>query len=104
MARFEIPLITGPQHFSIQMGSQLYQMTLIYRSAQDSNWVLDIADSSGNPLVSGIALVTGIDLLAQHQHLGFGCSLYVQTDGDPDAIPDYQSLGVTGRLFFETTT
>lgn len=66
-------------------------------------WVLDIADSANNPLVQGIPLVTGCDLLQQFGHLGIGGALWVLTDGDPMAVPTYHNLGSLSHLYFVTT-
>ena len=59
-----------------------------------------INDVNDNPVVTGIALKTGIDLLGQFAYLNFGGSLYVQTDFDPLADPNYQNLGSTSHLYF----
>lgn len=100
---FTIPLQVGvPQTFSIQLGSITYQMTLLYRNDTSGlgGWVLDIADSSGNPVVQGIPLVTGADLLAQYRHLGFTGSLAIQTTSDPDAVPTFTNLGGDAQLYW----
>lgn len=50
--------------------------------------------------MAGIPLVTGADLLAQYKHLSIGGQLFVQTDGDPEAVPTYASLGATAGLYW----
>lgn len=99
---YEIPLSSTPQTFRIPLAGVTYQMTVRWNWINTS-WVLDIADSSGNPIVSGIPLVTGADLLEQFGYLGLGGSLYVQTDNDPNAVPTYQNLGTTGHVYFSTS-
>lgn len=102
----EIPLIAGPQVFNITLNQVAYQLTVIWRDAPSMNggWVLDIADGLGNPIVQGIALVTGADLLAQYGYLGIGGQLFVQTDYDLTAVPTYQNLGETAHLYYSPPT
>lgn len=66
-------------------------------------WVVDITDRTGLPMVNGITLVTGCDLLAQYRHLGFNGQLRVQTDDAPDAVPTFVNLGNQSHLYWITT-
>ena len=50
--------------------------------------------------MSGIPIVTGIDLLEQYQHLGIAGQIVAQTDGDTFAVPTQSNLGTAGRLYF----
>ncbi len=103
MAVYEIPTIPAAQTFLIGLAGQSYRLTLAYREADDlGGWILDIADNEGAPLLSGIPLVTGSDLLAPYAYLGFGGSLLVFTEGDADAVPTYTGLGSESRLYFVT--
>lgn len=98
---YEIPLQTGiPQQLFISLGGTTYQLTLKYRNVDQGGWTLDIADSGGNAIVSGIPLVTGCDLLAPYKHLGFAGGLWVQTLSDPDAVPTFENLGSDGLLYW----
>ncbi|MGA4275570.1 phage baseplate plug family protein [Ralstonia nicotianae] len=98
MQTFEIPLTPVPQTFDVTLVGVGYQFTLQWRDTTNGGWILDIADSTGNPLVCGIPLVTGVDLLAQYAYLGFGCELWVQTDA-ADAPPTYTNLGTESHLY-----
>ena len=69
-----------------------------------SCWVLDVADIQKNPIVSGIPLVTGADLLGQFAYLNFGGKLIVVSDGDPFAVPTFDNLGTSGHLLFEAAS
>jgi hypothetical protein len=106
MQAFEIPLTPSPQRFSIQLGGAAYSLTFQFRNAglpgQGGTWILDIADDLGNPLVCGIPLVTGADLLAQYGYLNFGGGLMVMSDGDPAAVPTFANLGVASHLYWIT--
>lgn len=96
---YEIPLSSQPQSFTIPLAGATYSMTVKWNWV-NASWVLDIADSSGNAIVSGIPLVTGADLLEQFSYLNFGGKLVCQTDNDPDAVPTFANLGTTGHVYF----
>lgn len=76
-----------------------YQLTVKWNDPNQS-WMVDIADSNGNPIVSGIPLVTGKDLLAPYGYLNFGGQLIAQTTNNVDAVPTFVNLGSTGNLYF----
>lgn len=96
---FLIPLSPTPQTLSVALAGVTYQLTVRWNE-QNQAWTLDIADNSGNPILSGIPLVTGEDLLAPFGYLNFGGQLIVQTSNDVDAVPTFQNLGSTGNLYF----
>lgn len=98
----EIPLSPGAKTITVPVLSTAYVLTFQYREADEGGWCLDIASRSGAMLLSGLPLVTGADLLAQHASLGFGFELRVATDGDPDAVPAYADLGNPSRLYIIT--
>jgi len=101
---FLIPLQNIPQTFNISLNGVEYTMTSKWNDATDQGWVLDIADAtSGDSLVAGIPLITGADCLAGLEYLGIGGSLLVTTNGDPDAVPTLDNLGIESNLYFATT-
>lgn len=102
MNYFEIPLSPDPQTFSITLSGIDYRLTVQYRSAGGAGWVLDIADANDNLLVGGIPLVTGVNLLGQYGHLGFGGRLWVQGAANPDDVPTFDDLGVGSHVFWVT--
>jgi hypothetical protein len=63
-------------------------------------WVVDVLDVAGNPVVAGLAVVTGADLLEQFGHLDLGGQLIAQTAHDTDAVPTFSNLGGDGQLFY----
>jgi hypothetical protein len=99
---FEIPLSSRPQKFSITLSGSEYEMLLLWRNAQDAGWTLDIADTLGNPIIQGIPLVTGCNLLEQYDYLGFDGMLWVQTTADPDAVPTFDTIGSASHLYWYT--
>ncbi|MDD2056618.1 hypothetical protein D3C77_541250 [compost metagenome] len=102
MANFEIPLSPNPQSFSITLSAVEYRLTVQFRNAEQGGWVLDIADTSNNPIIEGIPLVTGVNLLEQYGYLGFKDILWCQTTDDPDAVPTFDNLGIGSHLYWYT--
>lgn len=99
---YKIPLSPKPQTFKITLGATDYRMTVTYQNTDEGGWVLGIADAKGNPLVNGIPLITGANLLEQYPHLGFTGRLWVQTSQDPDAVPTFTNLGTEAFLYWVT--
>lgn len=99
---FEVPLSPEPQRFTITLGGVDYRLTVQYRKAGGAGWVLDIADATNKSLVSGLPLVTGVDLLGQYRHLQFGGRLWVQGAETPDDVPTYDDLGIGSHVFWVT--
>lgn len=98
---FLIPLSSDPQEFNITLGGIEYLMTVKWNDQLDGGWVLDIADSSGVPIVTNIPFVTGTDLLDGLSYLGIPGSLYVFTKGaSPFDVPTFTNLGVESNLYF----
>lgn len=95
----EIPLSANNQKFSITILGTQYQMQVNWRGAF---WTLDISDSTSAPLVFGIPLITGADLLAQYQYLGFGFSLVVICDVSGQENPTEFDLGIQSHLLIVT--
>ncbi|MBB3004356.1 hypothetical protein FHX57_006738 [Paraburkholderia tropica] len=95
---YEIPLSAEPQTFNITLAGTTYGFTVRW-NVQNASWIIDIADSSGDAILSGIPMVTGADLLAQYGYLDFGFQLVAQTDNSPDTVPTYDTLGVTSHLY-----
>lgn len=96
---YEVPLSANPQAFAISLAGVTYGLTVRWNAAAAS-WTLSIADANGNPILGGLPLVTGADLLGQYGYLGIGGSLVVQTDHDTDALPTIDNLGAESHLYF----
>ena len=101
MPVYEIPLIPQSQAFNIALAGVTYKLVVLW-SAQNSVWLLNIADKNGLEILSGIPLVTGCDLLDPYGYLNFGGTLIASTDGDQDLVPAYSNLGSTAHLYFTT--
>lgn len=97
----QFPIVPSQaQRFKLDLGATTYNFRLTYNDASDGGWILDIGDENGGALLAGIPLVSGVDLLAQYQYLGFGGSLVVTTDRGAGEVPTFDGLGVTSHLFF----
>lgn len=97
---YEIPLKPYAQSFQIALNGSSYKLTLRYSDTDQGGWLLDLADSLSSPLIAGIPLVTGSDLLGQYRYLGLGISLIVASDVDIYTTPTYDNLGIAGHLYF----
>lgn len=98
---FEIPLRPSqPQAFTITLAGVTYGMFLQWRDLLAQCWLLDLLDSNGNTMIAGIPLVTGANLMAQYPDVDIGGQLWVATDGNSDATPTFDNLGVDSHLYF----
>lgn len=97
---FKIPLTNVPQRFSIDLAGK----SLIIISQWNEEmlaWVLDILDGdTEEPLVCCLPLISGADLLEQHEYLGIPGQLIVYTDGDETAPPTLENLGIEANLYY----
>ena len=99
---FQLPLQAQPQTFSVALSGITYTLSFNYRNTPMGGWTVDIADANNNPIVQGVPLVTGANLLAQYAYLGFVGALWVQTSDDPDAVPTFSNLGIDGQVYYVT--
>lgn len=95
---FRIPLSTVPQRFSIDLAGNSYLITCRWNGSV--GWMMDISNGTTQAsIIRCLPLVTGTDLLAQYGYLNLGFALYVYTDGDSDAVPTLDNLGIGSNLF-----
>lgn len=101
MALYKVPLSPVAQTFDIYLGGVHYKINLQW-NAEIPAWSIDISDvNTGNPLVYGIPLVTGCNLLEAYDYLGFQGPLVAIVDGSLEP-PNYDNLGNSGNLYFLT--
>lgn len=100
-ALFVIPLVNVPQRFTIELSGTEYIITSRWNGAMPA-WVLDIADATTEEvLIAGLPLVSGIDLLAQHKHVGIPGRLLTSTCGCPMHMPPtLDNLGQDADLYY----
>lgn len=99
---FQLPLQNTAQTFTVTLSGTIYTFTLQYRNVDQGGWILDIGDSTNTPILQGVPLVTGVNLLKKYQYLGFIGGLFVQTTTDPDAVPTFTNIGLDGQLYYVT--
>ena len=103
MAIFQLPLSNVPQTFQIALAGKEYTLTCKWNDSFEAGWVLDFADSiTGESIVANLPLVTGVDVLAGLEYLGFGGEIIVFTDGDDVAVPTLENLGMESNAYFQT--
>lgn len=82
-AAYRIPLTSGPHSFGIVLAGRALHFSLHWRAGGQGfagAWLLDICEAEKTaPIVCGIALVTGCDLLAPYAHLNLGGALWVRS-------------------------
>lgn len=99
MAIEEIPLTADNQQFNITLAGTTWQVRILWRG---SCWVIDLQDERGEALVSGLPLVTGVDLLAQYAWLQPGFKLIVVCDTNGQDYPTQTDLGSSSHLLVIT--
>lgn len=96
-AYYAIPLKAEPQSFGITLAGKEYRLTVRWFDAPEAGWTLDIEEpDKAAPIIMGIPLVTGCDLLEQHSHLEFGGELWVEGE----LPPTLENLGSGVELVF----
>ena len=100
---FLVPTNPYNQSFVVSLNGTTYSFTIRWNNDPSAqNWVIDVYDINNNPVVTGIAMVTGANLLEQFDYLDFGGALIAQTSNEANVVPTYADLGSTGNLYFVT--
>jgi hypothetical protein len=99
----EVPLVPSPQILQVQLGSRSYSLRLRFLDTGMGGWIMDINTVNGTPILCGIPLVTGCNLLEQFGYEHIDVILFVYTDGNFSAIPNYSNLGIDSHLVFRQT-
>lgn len=95
----EIPTLPRSQRFAISLNEVLYNVRIVW-NAPSRCWIMDILDQEHNPILSGVPLVTGANLLEQFNYLELGGQMLVQSDDNVDAVPTFANLGTIGHLYY----
>jgi hypothetical protein len=99
---YEFPLRPEAQQIRIQLGEADYVVRFGWGDTPDGGWFIDIADADAVPIVRGLALTAGENVLQQFNYLGIAGEIRVQTDGDDLVEPTYANLGSNGKVLFIT--
>lgn len=100
-AVYEIPLTAQAQQFQIPMNGVTYTLRVTWCDPQGA-WMLDIFTADEVPILLAIPIQPGDNILGQHEYLGIGGQMWVQVDGDGNAVPDFEGLGTAGHLYYIT--
>lgn len=96
-AYYTIPLTAEAQSFGITLAGKEYRLTVRWFDAPEAGWTLDIEEpDKAAPVVMGIPLVAGCDLLEQYAYLEFGGGLWVEGE----LPPDLENLGTGTEMVF----
>ena len=94
----EIPLTPDNQYFQVSLGGVNYSLRIVWRDV--AGWIMDVSDQAGNSILSGVPLVTGVDLLEQYPELGMPGAMVVLIDNEAPEYPTETNLGVYSHLIF----
>jgi hypothetical protein len=94
-----IPTIPQNQTFQIVLNAITYNFAITWNDIAQA-WILDIYDIDNDPIITGIAITTSLNLLDQYDYLELGFELYVgSTVGPITTMPTFTDLGVTVQLY-----
>lgn len=78
-------------------------MSVVWNDSPDAGWFIGFIDADTNvEIVNNIPLITGDDILDGLGYLGFEGQMFVYTNGDLQAVPTLNNLGVECNLYFVT--
>ena len=93
MPYFEVPLTADQQTMATALAGVTYKFRVTWDHIY-AYWLIDIATDEGEPILSGIPLVTGGDLLGQFDYMGLGFGLAMGGEE-----PTVDNLGITSKLY-----
>lgn len=105
MTDFLIPTRTDLNNYTMEIDLDGAEYTLGFRwNFRDSFWYLSISNADG-PIVSGVKITVGTDLLANVPHEDAPPGELVATDtSGADSEPAINELGDRVRLIYSATT
>ena len=94
MATYEIPLSAKNQKFRIRLNGHSYYLKFMFLN----RWFMSISNELDKPMINNLPLVTGINLLEQHQHLINGS--FIVVNNNEDESQKFSDLGILIRLYW----
>lgn len=101
MAILEIPLNPYPELFQIEINGTPFYLRTHWNVAMQ-RWTIDVGLGENDWLIRNLALVSGVDLLEQYEHLGLGFELRLWVDGNIEGEATFENLGNEARLLVVT--
>ena len=99
---YEFPLRPEAQQIQIALADIEYTVRFGWCDAPGGGWFIDMTDIDGTPLLRGLALTAGENVLQQFAYLGIPGEIRVETDGSDLVEPSYDNLGANGKVLFIT--
>lgn len=94
----ETPLSADNQEFRIALGNNTFTLRVTWRDV--AGWIMDVMDGAGQPVLLGVPLVPGVNLLEQYPELGINGALVVMADNGAPEYPTKTNLGTGSHLYF----
>lgn len=101
MSVYQIPLYPGAQQFLVTLDNKTLQIRLIWREAEGGGWFIDFLDVNEIPILCGIPLRCGHNLLGQYEYLGLG-KMQAMINNDDRRDPTYEDMGNNLELYWTT--
>lgn len=92
MAVAQLALNPGNHVFSTVLGDDTFTMQVLYRDAPLGGWYLDMINTVSGVSIWGIPITSGVDVLAQFQHLGWG-HLRFEFGPNVSEVPTFDEMG-----------
>lgn len=100
MPTYEIPLESAPRKYSVNLNGRSVIMTVRWND-MGGGWYMNLDDKdTDSPIIHGIPMMIGGDLLDAYKHLGIPCGLHMNSADMKDATRD--NLGRDVRLYMVT--
>jgi hypothetical protein len=99
MPVYTIPLTNKNQRVQTSLLGVTYILVVRW-NALANLWYLDINDVNNAPVLNGVPMTAGVNLLKQFAYLGIGGALVAQNVNNPNLPIGYADLGQTGFLLF----
>lgn len=90
----EIPLLPSSQNLTINVGNTNYMLDIIWKS---DTYIMNIKTGKGEPIINGIPLLTGLDLLEQFKYFGI-VGEWVMLPVIPYEEAVYETLGFSSHF------
>jgi len=99
MPVYNVPLTNKNQTLQTSLLGITYILTVRW-NALANLWYLDINDANNKPILNGVPMTAGVNLLKQFAYLGINGALVAQNVSNPNLPIGEVDLGVTGFLLF----
>lgn len=104
MATQEFPLLPATaQEMTITLGTKEYTVRFAWCATPEGGWFMDMYDLALEPMIRGLPLVAGVNVLQQFDYLQIPGEIRVQVDEDTLIEPTFENFGTTGKVVFITS-